>query len=230
MRTLLYVPIIHMDVDLGSVAMDLAKRGIRELGEDVWARHKEAVLGFWDSIIEYFDNLKVSGFKTYQDGMVADGEIGQKIIEEGLKSGSKNYEIVYKLIQRGAVLVKTEDFALVKEERDHIVKMAQAKSTEKLIAFLKYRLIKNRLLNERDSYIAKGIDETLDQGGTGIIFIGAYHDIEKWLPKNIQIKEIKDVDKVRKYQRLFPFYNKNKEQLEELSRYLISEISPARCR
>ena len=28
--------------------------------------------------------------------MVADSEVGQKIVEEGIKSGSKNYEIISK--------------------------------------------------------------------------------------------------------------------------------------
>ena len=164
--------------------------------------------------------------KIYQDGMVADGEVGQKIVEEGIKSGSKNYEIISKLLQKGAILVKTEDFKLVKEERDRLLAMTQAKSiTLKLIALIKYKLVKNRLLIKRDKFIAKRIDETLNQGETGIIFIGAYHNIKKWLPKDIQIKEIKDADKIREYQILLPFYNKNQERIEELGRYLVSEIN-----
>ncbi|MCG2813655.1 MAG: hypothetical protein L6245_03145, partial [Thermodesulfovibrionales bacterium] len=69
------------------------------------------------------------------------------------------------------------------------------------------------------------INETLNNGATGIIFIGAYHNIKERLPKDIQITEIKDVNKVRGYQRLLPFYNKNRKRFEELSRYLVSEIN-----
>lgn len=105
--------------------------------------------------------------------------------------------------------------------------ITQAKSIiQKIKAFIRYKLVKNRLLNKRDSYIAKRIDETLNNGETGIIFIGAYHNIKKWLPKDIQIKDIKDADKVKEYQMLLPFYNKNKERFEELGRYLVSEINP----
>ena len=226
MRTILYVPVIHTSADLGSLAKDVTKRGITELGEEIWKEHIKRVEGFWDVISHYFDSMDVSGMKIYQDGMVADSEVGQKIVEEGIKSGSKNYEIISKLLQKGAILVKTEDFKLVKEERDRLLAMTQAKSiTLKLIALIKYKLVKNRLLIKRDKFIAKRIDETLNQGETGIIFIGAYHNIKKWLPKDIQIKEIKDADKIREYQRLLPFYNKNQERIEELGRYLVSEIN-----
>lgn len=89
---------------------------------------------------------------------------------------------------------------------------------------IKYKLVKNRLLNKRDKFIAKRINETLNQGERGIIFIGAYHNIKKRLPKDIRIIEIKDIEKVREYQKLLPFYNKNRERFEELGRYLISRI------
>lgn len=226
MRELIYIPVIHTSADLGSLAGDVTKRGIADLGEDVWKEHQRTVEGLWDAISHYFDSIDVSGMKIYQDGMVADGEVGQKIVEEGIKSGSKNYEIISKLLQKGAILIKTEVFKLVKKERDRLLAITQAKTiTQKIIAFIRYKLIKNRLLNERDNYIAKRIDETLNNGAAGIIFIGAYHNIKERLPKDIQITEIKDVNKVRGYQRLLPFYNKNRKQFEELSRYLVSEIN-----
>lgn len=225
MRTLIYVPIIHTSADLGSLAKDVTKRGIADLGQEVWKEHIKTVEDFWDAIALYFNSIYVFGMKIYQDGMVAEGEVGEKIVEEGIKSGSKNYEVISRLLEKGAVLVKTEDFNLVKEERDRLLKITQAKSiTAKLLGFMKYKLTKNILLNKRDKFIAKRIVETLYQGETGIIFIGAYHNIKKRLPKDIQIMEVKDIEKVREYQRLLPFYHKHKEKLEELNRYLISEV------
>ena len=225
MRTLLYVPIIHTSADLGSLAGDVTKRGIADLGEDVWKEHQRTVEGLWDAISHYFESVNVTGIKIYQDGMVAGGEMGQKIVEETAKAGSRNHELVLNLLKRGAFLVKTEDFNFVKEERDRLLALTQAKSiTHKLIAFIKYKLVKNRLLNKRDNYIAKRIDETLNNGETGIIFIGAYHNVKKRLPKDIQIKEIKNADKVKGYQKLLPFYSKNKKRFEELGRYLVSKV------
>lgn len=224
MRTLLYVPVIHMAADLGTLAPDVAKRGIAGLGEEVWEKHVETVEEFWNSLVRYFDRLEVSNFKIYQDGLVANGDMGQKIVEEGLKSGSKNYEIISKLIQRGAVLVKTEDFALVAKEREHLIELTGARTRmEKLNAYLKYKLSKNHLLKKRDRFIADRINETLNQGETGILFIGAYHDIIPMLDKDIRVKEIKEIQKIRDYQKAF-LYRKDKKRFEALADYLISPI------
>lgn len=224
MRTLLYVPVIHMAADLGTLAPDVAKRGIVGLGEEVWEKHVETVEKFWNSLVRYFDRLEVSNFKIYQDGLVANGDMGQKIVEEGLKSGSKNYEIISKLIQKGAVLVKTEDFALVAKEREHLIELTGARTRmEKLNAYLKYKLSKNHLLKKRDRFIADRINETLNQGETGILFIGGYHDIIPMLDKDIRVKEIKEIQKIRDYQKAF-LYRKDKKRFEALADYLISPI------
>ena len=225
MRTLLYVPVIHTSADLGSLAGDIAKRGVADLGEDIWKAHTATIERFWDSITDYFTFVDVSGMKIYQDGMVADGAMGQRIIEEGAKQGSRNHELVASLLERGAVLIKTEDFSFVCEERNRLLAIMQAKSiTRKLIAFVKYKFIKNKLLGKRDEFIAKRINETLGEKGKGILFIGAGHNIKNRLPESIQIKEIKDIDKVREYQRLLPFYRKNRERFDELGKYLIAKI------
>ena len=220
-----------MSADMGSIAKQVDKRGIAGFGEEFWKRHRETISGFWDAISDYFDYIYMDVYnrkkmKIYQDGMIAEREVGQRIIEEGIKSGSKNYELVLRLLKRGAVLIKTEDFKLVKEELDRLLAITKAKSTsKKLFAFIKYRLIKNRLLNKRDEFISRRIDETLNQDEAGVLFLGAYHNIKKRLPKDIQIIELKDGEKIREYQRLLPFYNKNKERFEELSRYLISPVN-----
>jgi len=225
MKKLIYVPIIHMSADLGSIAKAVDKRGIAGFGEAFWKKHKETVSGFWDSIVEYFANLEVKGCKIYQDGLVTDGEVGQRIVEEGVKAGSKNYEIIDDLLKREATLVQTEDFALVKAERDQIVKITEAKTTtEKLAAYLKYKLAKNRLLKKRDNYIGKRIDETLNHGEKGILFMGAYHNIIPKLSEKILITEVKEIKKIRDYQRLLLSFKKDKQEFEELARYLISPV------
>ena len=225
MRKLIYVPIIHMSADLGSIANHVDKRGIAGFGEEFWTRHRETISGFWDSISNYFANLEVEDFKIYQDGLVADGQVGQKIVEEGFKSGSKNYEIIDDLVKRGAILVQTEEFSLVKEEMDRIVKITQAKATtRKLIAYLKYRLAKNRLLKKRDNYIAKRIDETLTQPEVGILFLGAYHNIIPKLAKGIRLIEVKEVEKIRGYQKSLLSFRKNKEEFARLAKYLVSAV------
>ena len=226
MRKLLYVPIIHTEADLGSVGKDIAKRGLREFGATLWKRHQETVLGFWDAIAHYFDSLDVSGYKIFQDGMVVDGELGMRIVEETAKAGSRNYQLVSRLIRKGALLVKTEDLDLVREERDWILRITLAKNrAQKLDAALTYKLAKNDLLNKRDEFIAKQIHDALQEGETGILFIGAFHTVTKWLPKDITVEEIKDIRKIKEYQKLLPFYGGNKEKVERLRMYLMNGCS-----
>ena len=229
MRTLILVPVIHTSADFGSLAKEVTRRGIADLGEDLWEKHTEAIEKFWDCISDYFVSIDVAGMKIYQDGMIADGAVGQRIVEESAKAGSRNYELVARLLKRGAVLVKTEDFKLVKEERDLLVALTQAKSTaHKLVAFIKYKLVKDGLLNKRDKFIAKRIGESLAQDATGVLFIGAYHNVEKRLTGSIRVREIKESRKVKEYQRLLPFCHKHKKQFDALTRYLVSEIQSSR--
>jgi hypothetical protein len=226
MRTLILLPIIHTSADLGSLAKDVTKGSIASFGEDIWKKHNAAVETFWGIISDYFDSIDVSGMKIYQDGMIADGEIAQRIVEEGVRSGSRNYELVASLLKRGAVLLKTEDFNLVKEERDRLVALTQAKSIIRtLIALIRYKLVKNRLLVKRDEFIAGKIGETLCHDEKGILFIGAYHNIKSKLPCDIKIIEIKDTQKVKEYQQLLPYCNKNRSRFEELRGYLVEPIS-----
>jgi len=224
MRKLIYIPIIHTSADLGSLAEDINRRNINDLGEEFWEKYKRIVDRFWMSVSRYCDSIDAKGIKIYQDGMVAGGEVAKSIADEVAKSGSKNFEIVSALVKRGAILEKTEDLKLIKEERDSLVAIIHAKTiSKKIISFLKYKMIKKNLLNKRDSFIVKRIDETLSENETGIIFIGAYHNVKKRLPGNIEVTEVKNIEKVKEFQKIVPFYNKNKKRFDELSSYLVSK-------
>ncbi|MFH0914785.1 MAG: hypothetical protein V1849_05825, partial [Chloroflexota bacterium] len=97
-------------------------------------------------------------------------------------------------------LVKTEDPVLVKQEYTYIAKIAHSKSPkEKEVWALRYKVAQGRLLRQRDDYIAKRINETLYEGETGVLFIGAYHDVPSRLPEDIQVAPVRDIAKVREY-------------------------------
>lgn len=222
MRKLLYVPIIHLGSDLGSAASALDQRGASLCGEERWARHKETVAKFWDSIANYFATVDASNLKIYQDGLPADGELGKKIIEEGVKRGSKNYQIILELMVRGAKIIKTEDPALLQEEYENITGITRAESApEKSDASVNYKTRRNKLTKERDKFVAKKINETLKEGETGVLFIGSYHDVLSHLPKDIVVQQIKDREMINAYfEELIA--GKNEKRLEELAEYLIS--------
>jgi len=226
MRTLIYVPIIHTSADLGSMAEHVAKRAINELGQDLWTRHRETVDGFWQVVSDSFETMDVKGVKIYQDGMIADGPVGRQIVEETARAGSQNYQLILKLLERGAVLVKTEDFGLVKKEYDRLQTITRAKTTmQKIIALIQYKWTKTRLLHKRDAFIAQTIDQSLGSDERAILFIGAFHNTYKMLSKDIQILEIKEAAKVKQYQKLLPLYHKHSQQFDDLGRYLVLPIA-----
>lgn len=225
MRKLYVVPIIHTSADLGTLATDIDGIGNSMLGEDFWLRHKEIVAGFWDAIASFFNSLHVVGFKLYQDGLIADGEIGMKIVEQGIKDGSKNYEIIARALERGAKLVMTEDFNLVKKEYDLIKKVVKAKSKAEVVAAsVEFKLAAEGLLKDRDAYIAQRIEHTLGDSETGILFVGAYHNVIPLLPNDAVVTEVKETEKVREYHTLLTDPGRNKNRLEDLGKYLISVV------
>jgi len=226
MRELYLVPILHMSADMGSLASALDETAKAEFGQEVWQKHKEAVSSFWDSIGQFFDAMNVKGFKIYQDGMVANGADGLRIIKEGISQGSKNYEIVGKLLQWGAVLVKTEDPVLVKQEYAYIAKIAHSKSPkEKEVWSLRYKVAQGRLLRQRDDFIAKRIKMTLEEGETGILFIGAEHDVVARLAADINMTEVKELAKVKEYHRALIGKREHCKNVQQLADYLVSPIS-----
>lgn len=223
MKNLIYVPIIHTKADLGHVGEEIKKRGIAGIGEEVWKEHIQAVAGFWKAIGDFFAITDVRGFKIYQDGMAADGDIGMMIVADGVKKGSKNYEIIADILTRGAVLVRTEDFTFLKKEYDRLMEIIGAKTPlEKIISYLKYRFTKKSLLAKRDKFIAGRIAETLRDGETGVIFIGALHEVADVLPRDIRVIPLKDARKIRNYQR--KFFLMDKGEAKELAGYLTAPV------
>lgn len=226
MRRLYLIPIIHMSADMGSLASTLDERASAKLRPEIWQKHKEIVAAFWNSISRFLDSLNVNGFRVYQDGLVADGTEGLRIVREGITQGSKNYEIIGKLLERGAVLMKTEDLSLAKKEYNYIAKVTGSKSLkEKEAAALRYKLVQGKLLKQRDNFIAKRIEQSLGEGENGILFIGAYHNVVPNLPADIKVVQVKEVAKIREYHKVLISKGRYDQYLQELSEYLVSTIS-----
>jgi len=221
-RKFLFVPIIHMEPDLGSNAAAIDSKSTSFFGKDRWAKHKESVANFWDSIADYFATVDTSNMKIYQDGLPVDGALGRKIIEEAAKRGSKNHQIILSLMARGAKICKTEDPSLLQEEYEYITRLTRSRSVaEKTIASARYKHRKNQLTKERDKFAAKTIDETLKEDETGALFMGSYHDILRYLPKDITVIQVKDQEKINAYFRELVSGEEGR-KFEQLSEYLAS--------
>ena len=221
-RRLFYVPIIHTSADLGSVASQVEEKGRAASGEEAWMEHQRTVARFWEAIGGYLDALEVSDHQIYQDGLAADGELGTRIVEDAASRGSLNYQLVKRLVERGARIVKTEDASIVLKEVEGIKAIANARTLAgKSWAVLKYELMKKKLLEERDRYIARTINSTLERDG--ILFIGAFHNITPRLAEDIVVEEVKAREKVAEYQKSF-FQPHKRARAVELAAYLMAAI------
>src|SRR5579859_1630178 len=139
-RKLIYVPIIHTAADLGGLAEDIAHRTQAILGMGNWQRHTEVVRLYWQAIANYWEGKTATGLKIFQDGMPADGTVGERIVKDVANQGSINYKIIEQLIEKGAVLVKTENPELLREEYDLHRELAKSQSLlGSLGALMKYR-------------------------------------------------------------------------------------------
>lgn len=197
MRTLIYVPIIHTEADLGSLAEGIEERAKAVVGEANWQKHKEEVNLYWQEIYDYWSKETIPGLKIFQDGMPIDGPVGENIVKSLAYNGSINYKIIEELLNKGAILVKTEDAELLKEEYFLTREFTNSDpAANSLRALSRYKWRKDRLLKERDTYIARRIDENLKEGETGVCFLGAEHQIVSRLPKDIEVITLKDPGKI----------------------------------
>lgn len=228
MRRLVYVPIIHTDAELGTLAGDIEERAKKVIGESNWQQHKEVVRRYWQEIADYWEGNDVPGLKIFQDGMPADGVVGAKIVKSLADTGSVNYKIIAQLLEKGAILIQTEDPEAVKEEYLLAKELTKRKSLlASLWAVLRYRRQKGRLLQVRDAYIARQIKEHLADGETGVCFLGAEHQALANLPPDIEVIALKDPQKVRAYHQKY-MSRKWAAEVSELGAYLTMPIQSQR--
>ncbi len=217
MRSLLYLPIIHTEADMGSMAATIERESASLCGQERWSRHRETVAKFWQSVVDYLLSCDSASMKIYQDGLAADGEVGRKIIKEAARRGSRNHQVVLELIKKGAEIRKTEDASLLLQEYEHIYKLVSGKPSETVSS--------DRLTEQRDRFIASTINETLRDGEIAVLFIGAYHNVFPLLARDIVVKQIKDAEKVRAYFHEL-FSGRDETMFQQLAHYLTAPIRP----
>lgn len=193
MRKLVYVRIVHTSADMGSLGEELIQETISKIGREKWEENKRLIEKFWEELEkEIFQlNLDLEHTIIYQDGLPCGGEIGMKIVHNTAELGSKNYQIIEKMVAKGAKITATENPELLIEERNLLLEILKDSSTkEKEEAKMKYIAKKEFLLERRDAYIASRINKTLDNEQTGILFIGAEHNVISKLDDDIEVLDL----------------------------------------
>lgn len=189
-RRLIYVPIVHTSVDMGTLAPDMRRAYSEAHGTSRWVQHEGAIADFWRGLAVKVGTLNLNGTqaRVYQDGLPVCGR-ELPIVAELAQRGSPNHLLVLELVRRGARLEGTEETeALVEEYR--LVKTAlEIVDVEERDRFAREKAGKrDELLKRRDAFIARRIDETLKPGEVGILFIGMVHDVTRFLPRDIEIE------------------------------------------
>lgn len=188
MRKLIHIPIVHEDRDIGIPTG--CKGFITPAGEVVLLQKRPDVSSFWDEAEHeiYALDLDWSRVRIYQEALF-DSDQSMNVVNVMAKAGSKNAIIIQKLLQRGATLeLELEDPKIIEELvwcQDAIFNALTSEAREAAIFNLEQ--VNKRTLGAREAFIAKRIAETLKDGETGILFIGASHNITSKLPPNIQV-------------------------------------------
>ena len=215
MRRLLYVPILHEEADFGSLGPALARASATLSGSQRWARHLETVRGFWESVAAYLDLFDAGQLRVYQDGLAAEGALGRRIVEEGASRCSQNYGLVLGLLRRGAQLRKTEDPALLLQERAYLTGAAPGVPSNE---------VRQELMERRDISIAQAINATLQEGEAGVLLIGAGHNVLPHLSRDICVELVKDPKKVVQYMREV-LLGESSAELEDLASYVAAPVN-----
>jgi hypothetical protein len=224
LKKLYYVPLIHGQMDLGSLGVDVSRRGKAITGEERWKYHRETVSSFWEAVEDYFRGVDASGLKIYQDGIMTGGELGMNIAKKVAADGSENFNLVLELVDRGALLMKTESEEFLITEYQRLLDLAKADSlVKKSMAFMKYRMGKRDLTKKRDAFIATAINGTLEEGERGVLFLGAYHEIEPMLSSDVEVVSIKEREKLLDYMKEFAV-GRDERRLKELAEYVASPV------
>ena len=184
MRQLIAIPIVHTPADLGSQREVARQAYITRYGVQRWHQHLEVLAQLWHRIRQRVLALPVdfTTVRLYQDGLPRCGH-ELAIVETLAAAGSSNHQLLLELVNRGAILMGTEDPALLLQEHDHLRKQHSAQPTPGAEVPPPY----DTLIAQRDASIASRIASTLTEGELGLLCIGALHRVAERLPKDIAV-------------------------------------------
>ena len=188
MKKLIYIPIVHTEIDLGSLNEELKKHYLEKYGLKKWNEHVNGILHIWEGLKERIKKLKLDykKVKIYQDGLPVCGK-EEKIAKDLASKKSPNHELVWWLIDQGATLCGTEDPELLLQEYQLLKDIQGANTQERKKMIESYEKEAHQLLKKRDAYIAQRIHETLKEDEVGVLFIGLLHRVDELIEPQVSI-------------------------------------------
>jgi hypothetical protein len=187
-RTLIYLPIVHTPDDMGALKESVAQATLKKIGRAGLARKAAAIEQIWTEIEAAIAALPLSfdRVRLYQDGLPVCGR-EVEIVTELAQAGSRNHQLLLRLMARGAVLMGTESGELLVQEYQLARQSLAAGSPRAAGVAAALRASSDPLLQRRDQFIAQRINDTLTDGETGILFLGMLHALERYLNPDVKV-------------------------------------------
>ena len=187
-RTLIYFPIIHTQADMGAMKESVARATLEKVGRVGLARKNAAIDQIWTEIEAAIGALALSfdRVRLYQDGLPVCGREAE-IVTELAQAGSRNHQLLLRLMAQGAVLMGTEEGDLLVQEYQLAKQSLTTRPPRAAAVAATRRALSEALLQRRDQFIAQRINATLKSGETGILFLGMLHSLERHLHPDVLV-------------------------------------------
>jgi hypothetical protein len=187
-RTLILIPIIHTEADMGALREPIRRMKAAKLGEKSLQRNSEMVNQLWTQIEQTLEGLAISyeRVRVYQDGLPVCGH-ELAIVSELAKAGSRNHQLLLKPKEKGATIMGSDSSELLVEEYQLLRQAFSAPRSKVPELVASQGSILDSLLQRRDQFLAARINTTLQQGETGLLLLGMLHSVELWLAKDIRV-------------------------------------------
>ena len=154
-----------------------------------WDSHLNSIAEIWDGIrrmILDFD-LPYASVRLFQDGLPLCGKEAE-IVRDVAARGRKNHQLLAELAGRGARLMGTEDPQLLLQEYQFLQGALRDMQSEE--GEQRWKQQSQRLLADRDQFIAARINDTLLPNEIGLLFLGMAHQIEPMLSSDILVRHL----------------------------------------
>jgi len=187
-RTLIYFPIVHTQADMGALKESVARATLERAGRAGLAIKTAAIDRIWTDIEAAIDALALSfdRVRLYQDGLPVCGR-EVEIVTELAQAGSRNHQLLLRLMVQGAVLMGTESGDLLVQEYQLARQSLTTRPPRAAAVAASRQALSDALLQRRDQFMAQRINDTLKDGETGILFLGMLHSVERRLHPDVNV-------------------------------------------
>jgi hypothetical protein len=173
---------------MGALQESVARATLEKAGSAGLARKTAAIDKIWTEIEAAIDALPLSfdRVRLYQDGLPVCGREAD-IVTELAQAGSRNHQLLLRLMAHGAVLMGTESADLLVQEYQLARQSLMTRPPRAAGVAATRRALSQALLQRRDQFMAQRIHETLQNGETGILFLGMLHFLERHLHPDVLV-------------------------------------------